>query len=58
MRKKRKVGGVGSRENLLGEQEEDMSWDGTNDSAPGGLTSEEKRFLLLVERGDVASIKR
>jgi hypothetical protein len=29
-----------------------------DDSDPAGLTSEEKRFLLFVERGDVASTKR
>ena len=53
MKKKR----GGSRENLIGD-DEDENWDGVPGSAAGGLTSEEKRFLLLVERGDVASIKR
>jgi hypothetical protein len=54
--------GGGSQDNLLS-NEVPMA---TSDNLPtyhtmdglGAQTPEEKRFLLLVERGDVASIKR
>lgn len=52
----------GSLDNLL---ENEVSMATSDDPEPptppdalGAQTSEEKRFLLLVERGDVASIKR
>lgn len=54
--------GTGSQDNLL-ENEAAMATNDEEDNVPiieglGAQTSEEKKFLLLVERGDVASIKR
>lgn len=55
-------GNGGSQDNLL-ENEVPMNSGDDLDASQildglGAQTSQEKRFLLLVERGDVASIKR
>jgi len=50
-----------SRQELLGSRENVMSNASTSllaQTAEGALTNIEKRFLLLAERGDVASVNR